>query len=102
MKGLSAIHATMRFWVVMFAALFLFAQASAQSHAAEFGIDHDHDGVACSVSVLGDDKAPLPAPLETEAPIVVEVPAPALRPTHLVAFTNTHPCRAPPPRGPPH
>lgn len=87
---------------VLFAALLLFAQGMAQAHVVEFGSDHEHDGVACSVSVLGEDQAVAPVPLETETPPVDESPVVALTPTKSVTFQNAHPCRAPPPRAPPH
>jgi hypothetical protein len=87
---------------VLFAILFLFAQGTAQAHAVEFGTSHDHDGVACSVSVLGEDQAIVPAPLETPTVPVSETPTVTLSPTKRVVFTTAHPCRAPPPRAPPH
>lgn len=87
---------------VLFAALFLFAQGMASAHVVEFGTNHDHDGVACSVSVLGEDQAIVPAPLETVTVPVSETPVVTLSPTQVVTFTTAHPCRAPPPRAPPH
>lgn len=87
---------------VLFAALFLFAQGMAQAHIVEFGTIHDHDGVACSVSVLGEDQALVPAPIETITPPVIETPTITLHPTKSVTFAATHPARAPPPRAPPH
>ncbi|MGJ8560266.1 MAG: hypothetical protein ACSHX3_08525 [Litorimonas sp.] len=87
---------------VLFAVLFLFAQGSAQAHAVEFGASHDHDGVACSVSVLGEDQIIVPTPLELETPPVSETPVVTLTPTKAVTFMTAHPCRAPPPRAPPH
>lgn len=87
---------------VLFAALFLFAQGMAQAHIVEFGTNHDHDGVACSISVLGEDLAIVPAPLETVTIPVNETPVVMLSPTKAITFTTAHPCRAPPPRAPPH
>lgn len=87
---------------VLFAALFLFTQGMAQAHIVEFGTSHDHDGVACSVSVLGEDQAIVPAPLELNTVPVSETPVITLSPTKAVTFTTAHPCRAPPPRAPPH
>lgn len=87
---------------VLFAVLFLFAQGMASAHVVEFGTSHDHDGVACSVSVLGEDQTVVPAPIETITPPVVETPIIKLGPTQAVTFAATHPARAPPPRAPPH
>lgn len=87
---------------VLFAVLFLFAQGSAQAHAVEFGTNHDHDGVACSVSVLGEDQTIVPAPLELATVAVSETPVVTLSPTKAVTFKAAYPCRAPPPRAPPH
>jgi hypothetical protein len=87
---------------VLFAALFLFAQGMASAHTVEFGTNHAHDGVACSVSVLGEDVAVTPVPLETVTIPVDETPVVTLSPTKTVAFDSTHPARAPPPRAPPH
>jgi len=86
---------------VLFAALFLFAQGMAQAHIIEFGGDHEHDGVACSVSVMGEDPVVIPVPLELTTPPVVETPTVQLSPTKAIAFQTVHPCRAPPPRAPP-
>lgn len=86
---------------VLFAALFLFAQGMASAHVVEFGTNHDHDGVACSVSVLGEDIAVAPVPLETQTNPVAEAPLVAVSPTKTVAFDSNHPARAPPPRAPP-
>jgi len=87
---------------VLLAALFLFAQGMASAHVVEFGTDHDHDGVACSVSVLGEDVAVAPVPLETQTIPVNETPVAAVGPTKTVVFASHHPARAPPPRAPPH
>ncbi|GLQ25078.1 hypothetical protein GCM10007853_29520 [Algimonas ampicilliniresistens] len=92
----------MKTLAVLFAALFMFAQGMAQAHVVEFGASHEHDGVACTVSVLGEDQAIAPVPLETETVPVDESPVITLRPTKTVTFQNAHPCRAPPPRAPPH
>ena len=86
---------------VLFAALFLFSQGMAQAHVVEFGAGHEHDGVACSVSVLGEDQAVAPLPLETETVPVDESPVLTLTLTKTVAYKNAHSCR-PPPRAPPH
>jgi len=93
---------TFKTLAVLFAALFLFAQGMASAHIAEFGTTHDHDGVACSVSVLGEDQAVIPAPIETPTVPVIETPVLKLNPTKVATFTTTHPARAPPPRAPPH
>ncbi|MFB9373938.1 hypothetical protein ACFFUB_08205 [Algimonas porphyrae] len=86
---------------ILFAALFLLGQGLASAHTVEFGGDHDHDGVACTVSVLGEDAALLPVPLETQTAPVEETPLIAVQPTGAVLFDSAHPCRAPPPRAPP-
>jgi hypothetical protein len=93
---------TLKTLAVLFAALFLFAQGMASAHIAEFGTTHDHDGMACSVSVLGENQAVIPAPIETPTVPVVETLPVTLSPTKIAAFTATHPARAPPPRAPPH
>lgn len=86
---------------VLFVALFLFAQGMAQAHTIEFGDQHDHDGVACSVSILGEDKTLLPAPIDIDVPVPVETLILVLEPTKAIEFLSVHPSRAPPPRAPP-
>lgn len=91
-----------RFFAILVAVLFLLGQGVASAHTAEHGDHHDHDGVACTVSVLGEDAVVLPAPLEGHTAPVEENPVVALNPTRVHAFTSNHPNRAPPPRAPPH
>lgn len=105
---------------VLFAALFLFAQAMAQAHIIEFGPNHSHhhdfvefspnhhhdnneksDGATCFVMILGEDGAVIPNPPETDTPQVLEVPVIAIQPTRMVTFDGTLLSRAPPPRAPP-
>jgi hypothetical protein len=81
--------------------MFLLGQGAAQAHMIEFGSDHEHDDVACSVMVLADDEAIAPEPLEIETPKVLEGPVLALSPTRISLLKPSHPCRAPPPRAPP-
>lgn len=97
MKGFSII----RLLAVTIAALFLLAQGLSYAHAAEHGADHDHDGVACAVVVLGEDGADLPLPAITQTAPVAQNPQLRLEPTRTVGFDTTPPCRAPPPRAPP-
>ena len=92
----------MRVWLAsLFAALFLLLQGAAFAHAAEFGVEHTHDGVVCDMGVLAEDETEveptLPVPAVPEpAPAAPFAPAPCVSPD-----VPAQPARAPPPRGPP-
>ncbi|MGB6230369.1 MAG: hypothetical protein WBF53_09625 [Litorimonas sp.] len=90
-----------RVMAVCLAALFLLGQGVAQAEALEHAVDHDAECVACPVTILAEDPAPLPDPVEVEAPIVVLQLPVALTQTRTVRFVSAHPGRAPPPRAPP-
>ena len=81
--------------------LLLFAQGAAMAHAAEYGeLPHDHDGIACDVTLIGEEQDDLLPPAEGPAPeiTVAESAAQPVYPTRAVAPAAA---RAPPPRAPP-
>ena len=85
----------------LFALLFLVGQGVAYAHTIEYGENHTHDGVACSVSVLGEDDVVIPVPPETQTlpadhPPVIDFPI-----IQTVTFQSVNPLRGPPPRAPP-
>ena len=85
---------------LLFAALFLLAQGIATAHAGGPG-PHDHDGVACAVTLIAEDQAVAPEPVLVETPVPTET-APVLhdRPVAQICVDAAD-TRAPPPRGPP-
>ncbi len=86
---------------LLIAALFLLLQGVASAHAGMNTLDHDHDGVACSVTVMAEDQAVAPEPVVIDTPIPAEQPAIAhTLPTAERVASRFEP-RAPPPRGPP-
>ena len=93
--------AGIRFFVTLFALLFLVGQGVAYTHTIEYGENHTHDGVACSVSVLGEDDVVIPTPpatqmLPADHPPVIDFPI-----VQTVSFQSANPLRGPPPRAPP-
>lgn len=89
-------------WVVgAFIALFFAMQSYSVSHASTYGdAPHEHDGVACAVTVMSDDQlAIIPAPIVGNIiPTgISETPYPDFA-TILYLIPQG---RAPPPRGPP-
>ncbi len=92
---------TYRWLTGAFVALFFVLQSFSLSHASTYGdAPHEHDGVACSVTVLADDQIVI---LPT-APIFETIDA-ELSETIYPDFTSAlyirPQSRAPPPRGPP-
>ncbi len=84
-----------------FIALFFALQSFSVAHASSYGeAPHEHDGVACSVTVLVDDHVVItPVPLITH-PIISET-VETVYPDFTSALYLTPQGRAPPPRGPP-
>ncbi|KCZ59308.1 MULTISPECIES: hypothetical protein [Hyphomonas] len=93
-------HRHRTLYLALLAALFVFVQAHALSHAAEHGDEpHDHYGAACELSVIATDQILLPA--APSEPFVLP-PAPgATEPCISAANWTRPPGRAPPPRSPP-
>lgn len=85
-----------------FIALFFALQSYGVAHASSYGdAPHEHDGVACSVTVMSDDQAViLPA-----SPIIEPIASQtiiAVYPNFTSAPYTTPQGRAPPPRAPPN
>ncbi|WP_026941718.1 hypothetical protein [Hellea balneolensis] len=89
-------------WVVgAIIALFFALQSYSISHASTHGdAPHEHDGVACAVTVLSDDQTVIQPEKSLAAPLITET-----RSSDYPDFTSapyvTPQGRAPPPRGPP-
>ena len=90
-----------RLIATLLATLFLLGQGLAYAHTIEYGPQHDHEGAACTVSVLGEDEAVVPAPLETLSLPEDHAPIIDLPIVRSVPFTSVNPLRGPPPRAPP-
>jgi len=87
--------------LTLFAVLFLAAQSFSLAHATVHGDDpHDHEGVACAVTLLAEDGlAVLPDVPVSEC---WQVPTPAhYKAVYSSAIYVTPQSRAPPPRAPP-
>lgn len=87
-------------WVLL-VALFLSVQSLSQAHAAaNDGLDHTHDGVACSVALVAAEQVTLEPPLPVLMPLQTTEPR-----LWAVLIEQDLPRnfdgRAPPPRGPP-
>ena len=92
---------TYRLLIGIFVTLFFAVQSFTVTHATSFGDEHhDHDGVACSVTVLADDHnivAPVPQSYAVIRIETVETVFPKLTSAAYLAPQG----RAPPPRAPP-
>ncbi|MEP3891216.1 MAG: hypothetical protein ABJN69_12210 [Hellea sp.] len=89
-------------WLVgAFISLFFALQSYSLSHASAYGdAPHEHDGIACSVTVISSDHTVIIPAAPITPTIVSDAPE-----TFYVAFTSARyvssQSRAPPPRGPP-
>ena len=84
-----------------FVALFFALQSYSISHASTYGdAPHEHDGIACAVTVISDDLAAI----TIDAPVIERAISNISEPVYP-DFTSTlyitPQGRAPPPRGPP-
>lgn len=93
--------AAIRFVATLLAFLFLLGQGLSYAHTIEYGDNHDHDGVACSVSVLGEEDVDLPVPLETVTVPEDHAPVADYPIVETESFDSANPLRGPPPRAPP-
>ena len=96
------LNSSYRWLMGAFIALFFALQSYSLSHASTYGdAPHEHDGIACSVTVLADDQMVI---IPT-APIFDSIEA-ELSETVYPDFTSAlylkPQGRAPPPRGPPN
>ena len=84
-----------------FIALFFALQSYSIAHASSYGdAPHEHDGIACSVTVLADDHVvALPTVLIFET--LIANTAETVYPDFTSAAYITPQSRAPPPRAPP-
>jgi len=84
-----------------FIALFFALQSYGAAHASSYGeAPHEHDGVACSVTVISDDHIAITPSLPAASLIISNAPDTAY-PDFISAPYITPQGRAPPPRGPP-
>jgi len=94
-------YVSYRWLIGTFIALFFALQSYSVSHASTYGdAPHEHDGIACAVTVLADDQAgimPTPPVFYTLISDVTET----IYPDFTSALYIRPQTRAPPPRGPP-
>ena len=84
-----------------FIALFFALQSYGAAHASAYGdAPHEHDGVACSVTVISDDHVVVAPTLPAATLIISDAPE-AVYPDFTSALYIRPQGRAPPPRGPP-
>ena len=89
-------------WLVgALVALFFTLQSYSLSHASSYGdAPHEHDGVACSVTVLADDHVVVLPTVPVFKTVISDVTETAY-PDFTSALYIRPQGRAPPPRGPP-
>lgn len=89
-------------WLIgAFIALFFALQSYSLAHASTYGdAPHEHDGVACSVTVIADEHVTI-APSLPAAPLIISDTPETAYPDFTSASFITPQGRAPPPRGPP-
>jgi len=89
-------------WLIgAFIALFFTLQSYSLSHASSFGdVPHDHDGIACDITVIAPDED-ISLPVETPDYIIEAFKIPAHYNFHVPGRFETFLTRGPPPRGPP-
>lgn len=84
-----------------FVALFFALQSYSVAHASAYGdAPHDHDGVACSVTVMSDDQV-FVAPALPVTALIISDTTETVYPNFTSVLYITPQGRAPPPRGPP-
>lgn len=94
-------HAFIKTFMVIMAILFFAVQGFSQAHAAaNGGLDHSHDGVACDVALVAAEQTILTPPPPSTAPFIALQNAPKIAKLQMAAYSNFE-GRAPPPRGPP-
>jgi len=88
--------------LAFFAILLLWSQGASIAHASNFGdLPHEHDGVACDVTLLGDEQdISLPPPETSDEPLAEFVERTSDTP-YQSQVRLTPPARGPPPRAPP-
>jgi hypothetical protein len=90
-----------RWLVSAFIALFFALQSYSISHASNYSdAPHEHDGIACSVTVLADDQMVIMPTAPILGSIEVEL-SETVYPDFTSALYIRPQGRAPPPRGPP-
>ena len=94
---------TLYHWLLgAFIALFFALQSFSLAHASSYGdVPHEHDGIACSVTVLADEHV---AALPTIAVFdtIISGTSETVYPDFISVLYITPQGRAPPPRGPPN
>jgi len=94
-------HPLIKALLALFVTLFLMAQGFGQAHAAaNGGIDHSHDGVACDVALVTAEQVQVAPPVAITAPVQRLITKSEYGLTTDVA-PKSFDGRAPPPRGPP-
>ena len=87
--------------MVLMAALFFTVQGFSQAHAAaNGGLDHSHDGIACDVTLIAAEQDVLTPPPALSTPVIWPTSAIYVAAPTKAVFQSFD-SRAPPPRGPP-
>lgn len=95
-------HVSYRWLIGAFIALFFSLQSYSVSHASTYGeAPHEHDGIACAVTVLADDQAVILPTVPVFDVVISDTPE-TIFPTFTSEPYLTPQGRAPPPRGPPN
>ena len=89
-------------WLIgVFLTLFIGLQSYSIAHASEHGDEpHEHDGIACSVTVLADDHGVVLPTVPVFETVISDI-AETAYPDFTSALYIRPQGRAPPPRGPP-
>ena len=89
-------------WLIgVFLTLFIGLQSYSITHASEHGdAPHEHDGIACSVTVLADDHGVVLPTVPVFETVISDIAETAYPDFTSVLYIRPQ-GRAPPPRGPP-
>ena len=89
-------------WLIgVFLTLFIGLQSYSIAHASEHGDEpHEHDGVACAVTVISDNHVVVLPPVPVFETVIADA-SETVYPDFTTALYITPQGRAPPPRGPP-
>ena len=94
-------HSLIKTFMVLMAALFFTVQGFSQAHAAaNGGLDHNHDGIACDVALSVAEQDVLTPPVAVPSPFVQPTRADYIVPPEKNVVSGFD-GRAPPPRAPP-
>jgi len=94
-------YVSYRWLIGAFIALFFALQSYSVSHASTYGdVPHEHDGIACAVTVIADDQGVI-TPITPVFDTIITDVSEIVYPDFISAPYITPQGRAPPPRGPP-